>query len=136
MQILEPITRFSLERGIRSFEWLQAALLLLWSAVIFDSYLDDASTVGLYGRMIAFAPWWVWVAWCLGTVALIVAGAVLRDPRPLIVSIFGKLVFWSTVGVLTYQVASSFLVPSMMFAFALAAALRYGELRYEARGDG
>lgn len=135
MQILEPVTRFSLSRGIRAFEWLQAALLTIWALIIIDAHRSDAPHIGLYGKMIAFAPWWAWVAYGLATVLCIVAAAIFRDRRFLYVSIIGKLTYWSAVSVLTYQVSSSFLVPSIFMAFALAAALRYGELKYEARGD-
>jgi hypothetical protein len=134
MQILEPITKFSLDRGIRAFEWLQAALLTIWALVVIDAHRSDAPPVGLYGAMVDFMPWWAWVANALGIVSLIAAAAIFRRRMFLYISIFGKLTYWTAVGVITYSVSTSWLVPSMFFMLALAAALRYGEVKYEARG--
>jgi hypothetical protein len=136
MQILEPITKFSLDRGIRAFEWLQAALLTIWALIVIEAHRSDAPRVGLYGAMLDFMAWWLWVVVALSIVALIASAAIFRRRTFLYISIFGKLIYWTTIGVLTYTVASSWLVPSMFFTFALAAALRYGEVKYEARRDG
>jgi hypothetical protein len=136
MQILEPITKFSLDRGIRAFEWLQAALLTIWGLVMLEAHRSDAPRVGLYGAMLNFLPWWVWTLTAFAIVALIASAALFRRRQLLYISIFGKLIYWTTIGVLTYTVATSWLVPSMFFTFAVAAALRYGEVKYEARRDG